>query len=83
MAAGPGGHFFSNSEPRIPPVLTNMSSVGPIRHHYVRTARGKEFAEPAPWMAIFPGLTISAAVFAFNVLGDALRDLLGPKLRMA
>jgi peptide/nickel transport system permease protein len=42
-----------------------------------------EFAERAPWMAIFPGLTISAAVFAFNVLGDALRDILDPKLRMA
>ena len=42
-----------------------------------------EFAERAPWMAIFPGLTISAAVFAFNVLGDALRDVLDPKLRMA
>jgi peptide/nickel transport system permease protein len=42
-----------------------------------------EFAERAPWMAVFPGLTISAAVFAFNVLGDALRDVLDPKLRMA
>jgi peptide/nickel transport system permease protein len=42
-----------------------------------------EFAERAPWMAIFPGLTISAAVFGFNVLGDALRDVLDPKLRMA
>ncbi|MBI3085640.1 MAG: ABC transporter permease [candidate division NC10 bacterium] len=42
-----------------------------------------EFAERAPWMAIFPGLTISAAVFAFNVFGDALRDVLDPKLRMA
>jgi peptide/nickel transport system permease protein len=42
-----------------------------------------EFAERAPWMAIFPGLTISGAVFAFNVLGDALRDVLDPKLRMA
>ncbi len=42
-----------------------------------------EFAERAPWMAVFPGLTISGAVFAFNVLGDALRDILDPKLRMA
>jgi peptide/nickel transport system permease protein len=42
-----------------------------------------EFAERAPWMAIFPGLTISLAIFAFNVLGDALRDVLDPKLRMA
>jgi len=39
------------------------------------------FAETAPWMAIFPGLAISAAVFAFNIFGDSLRDELDPKLR--
>jgi len=41
-----------------------------------------EFAERAPWMALFPGLAISLAVFAFNVFGDSLRDALDPKLRM-
>jgi peptide/nickel transport system permease protein len=40
-----------------------------------------EFAESAPWMAIFPGLAISLAVFAFNLFGDSLRDALDPKLR--
>jgi peptide/nickel transport system permease protein len=40
-----------------------------------------EFAESAPWMAIFPGLVISLGVFAFNLFGDALRDALDPKLR--
>lgn len=40
-----------------------------------------KFAERAPWMAIFPGLAISAVVFGFNVLGDSLRDELDPKLR--
>lgn len=40
-----------------------------------------EFAESAPWMAIFPGLAISAAVFGFNIFGDSLRDELDPKLR--
>jgi peptide/nickel transport system permease protein len=40
-----------------------------------------EFAESAPWMAIFPGLAISLGVFAFNLLGDSLRDALDPKLR--
>ena len=39
------------------------------------------FAETAPWMAVFPGLAISAAVFAFNIFGDSLRDELDPKLR--
>jgi peptide/nickel transport system permease protein len=40
-----------------------------------------EFAESAPWMAIFPGMAISLGVFAFNLFGDALRDALDPKLR--
>ncbi len=41
-----------------------------------------EFAERAPWMGIFPGLAISAAVFGFSLLGDSLRDALDPKLRL-
>jgi peptide/nickel transport system permease protein len=40
-----------------------------------------EFAETAPWMAVFPGLAISMGVFAFNLFGDSLRDALDPKLR--
>jgi peptide/nickel transport system permease protein len=40
-----------------------------------------EFAEAAPWMAIFPGLAISLAVFGFNLFGDSLRDALDPRLR--
>jgi peptide/nickel transport system permease protein len=40
-----------------------------------------EFAESAPWMAIFPGLAISLAVFGFNLFGDSLRDALDPRLR--
>ncbi|MCX6020380.1 MAG: ABC transporter permease, partial [Chloroflexi bacterium] len=35
----------------------------------------------APWMALWPGLAISLAVFGFNMMGDALRDLLDPRLR--
>ncbi len=35
----------------------------------------------APWMAIFPGLAISLVVFGANMLGDALRDVLDPRLR--
>lgn len=40
-----------------------------------------DFVQRAPWLAIFPGLAISAAVLAFNVLGDSLRDALDPRLR--
>ncbi|MFH1485070.1 MAG: ABC transporter permease [Chloroflexota bacterium] len=41
----------------------------------------RRYAETAPWMAIFPGIAISLAVFGFNMLGDALRDVLDPRLR--
>ena len=35
----------------------------------------------APWMAIWPGLGLSLAVYGFNLFGDALRDALDPRLR--
>ena len=41
----------------------------------------EEYAESAPWLAIWPGVAISLAVFGFNLFGDALRDILDPKLR--
>ena len=41
----------------------------------------EEYAESAPWVPIFPGIAISLAVFGFNLFGDALRDILDPKLR--
>jgi peptide/nickel transport system permease protein len=37
----------------------------------------------APWMAFWPGVAVSLAVFGFNMLGDALRDVLDPRLRGA
>jgi peptide/nickel transport system permease protein len=40
----------------------------------------QEYAESAPWVAIFPGIAISLAVFGFNLFGDALRDWLDPKM---
>jgi peptide/nickel transport system permease protein len=42
---------------------------------------GRSFMYHAPWMALFPGAAISLAVFGFNMFGDALRDLLDPRLR--
>lgn len=35
----------------------------------------------APWMVLFPGAVLSLAVFAFNLLGDALRDFFDPKMQ--
>ena len=37
----------------------------------------------APWLGVFPGLAIAITVFAVNLLGDALRDVLDPRLRGA
>jgi peptide/nickel transport system permease protein len=41
----------------------------------------EEYATTAPWIAIFPGLAIMLTVFGVNIFGDALRDVLDPKLR--
>jgi peptide/nickel transport system permease protein len=42
-----------------------------------------EYAQKAPWLVIYPGVAISLAVFGTNLLGDALRDTLDPRLRGA
>lgn len=39
------------------------------------------FMETAPWMAVFPGLTIALIIFSLNLLGDGLRDVLDPNLK--
>ncbi len=41
----------------------------------------EEYVESAPWVAIWPGIAISLAVFGFNLFGDAIRDILDPRLR--
>jgi len=40
-----------------------------------------EYVRTAPWLVVFPGVAISLVVFGTNLLGDALRDLLDPRLR--
>jgi peptide/nickel transport system permease protein len=41
----------------------------------------KGYLESAPWLTIFPGLALSSVVFAFALFGDALRDMLDPRLK--
>ena len=41
----------------------------------------EEYIESEPWIAIFPGIAISLAVFGFNLFGDSVRDVLAPRLR--
>jgi len=48
---------------------------------YMLGVEGRRFLTTAPWLAIFPGAAIALCVFSFNVLGDALRDELDPRLR--
>jgi len=40
------------------------------------------FMEQAPWLALAPGLAISGIVFSYSMFGDALRDVLDPRLRV-
>jgi peptide/nickel transport system permease protein len=43
--------------------------------------QGQSFYRTAPWLVIFPGLAIMVTIFAFNLLGDGLRDALDPSQR--
>lgn len=42
----------------------------------------RKHMEVAPWLVIFPALFIILTILSFNVLGDALRDVLDPKLKL-
>jgi len=42
----------------------------------------RSYLPSAPWMVLFPGGAIALTVFLFNMCGDALRDMLDPKLKL-
>jgi peptide/nickel transport system permease protein len=42
---------------------------------------GRYLMIEAPWMAVFPGLALSVVVFGINMFGDAIRDILDPRLK--
>jgi len=42
---------------------------------------GRQYMLRAPWLMFWPGLVLSLVVFGINMLGDAMRDLLDPRLR--
>ncbi len=44
-------------------------------------ATGRPYIGQAPWLVIFPGLCISVTLLGINLLGDALRDRLDPRMR--
>jgi peptide/nickel transport system permease protein len=43
--------------------------------------QGQSFYRTAPWLVMFPGFAIMVTIFAFNLLGDGLRDALDPSQR--
>jgi peptide/nickel transport system permease protein len=47
----------------------------------VMLSKGRNLLNFSPWLSIWPGLAIMAAIFGFNVLGDGLRDALDPRLK--
>ena len=42
---------------------------------------GRRYMEQVPWLALFPGLALTITVYSLNMFGDAVRDLLDPRLR--
>lgn len=68
LAASLGFPGCGTSPPR--PDLSGMPS-----------SAGSAFMQPSPWLAVWSGLSITPIVLTFNVFGDALRDLLDPRLR--
>jgi peptide/nickel transport system permease protein len=48
----------------------------------VMIADGRQFLMIAPWVVMFPGLALMLAVLAFNFIGDGLRDVLDPKMKI-
>lgn len=46
-------------------------------------SESRNLMETAPWLMVFPGLAIMLSILGFNLLGDALRDILDPKTRRA
>ena len=67
-------------------IAAGLSFIGvgaqpPIPEWGALVAGGRTYVRAAWWIPIFPGFAIFGAVLAFNLLGDALRDHLDPRLR--
>ena len=42
---------------------------------------GRDYMLQAPWIVLWPGLALALVVYGINVFGDALRDLVDPRLK--
>ena len=56
-----------------------LGAQDPIPDWGLMTAEGQSYFTPDWWLVVFPGLAILLTAFAFNLLGDGLRDLLDPR----
>jgi peptide/nickel transport system permease protein len=68
-------------------LLAALSFLGVINATYpdwgtMLNASAQTYMVGAPWLAVAPGLAISLTVLSYNLLGDMLRDVLDPRLRM-
>jgi hypothetical protein len=75
------GIFARFISPANPVAIEVGDFVAAFRRASLRHRQFRPRHVEAPWIVIFPGLAISVAVFAFNFLGDSLRDWLDPRFR--
>ena len=47
------------------------------------SGEGRKFMETKPALALFPGIALATVIYGVNMFGDAVRDLLDPRLRGA
>ena len=47
----------------------------------MRSGSSRALMERAPWLPLWPGVALTVAVYGINMFGDAVRDLLDPRLR--
>jgi peptide/nickel transport system permease protein len=59
-----------------------LGATPPLAEWGAMLSDGRSLMWDAPWTAIFPGIAILCVVLAANLLGDALRDILDPRLRL-
>ena len=59
--------------------ILGLGAQDPVPDWGLMVSEGQRYFTPDWWLVTFPGLVILMTAFAFNLLGDGLRDLLDPK----
>lgn len=58
-----------------------LGALPPTPEWGTMVSEGRTYFRSQWWISVFPGMVIGVAVLTFNILGDALRDILDPRLR--